>query len=81
MEAFGRAASYFSRMVVKNGKVTPSINYTTADTIFIVMKTGDSTGVAAVSAHGHVNGVQLETASLKKQRSDTTRAAVPGARP
>ena len=82
LEAFGRAASYFSRTVAKNGKVTPSINYTTADTIFVIMKAADSTGVAAVSAHGHVSGVQLETASLKKQRSDTSKAVtVPGVRP
>lgn len=80
LEAFGRAASYFARTVVKNGKVTPSINYTTADTIFVMMRTGDSTGVAAVHAHGHVNGVQLETASLRRQR-DTSRVAVPGVRP
>ena len=80
LEAFGQAASYFARTVVKNGKVTPSINYTRADTIYIVMKGGDSTGVAVVRAHGHVNGVQLETASLRK-RSDSTRAPLPGVRP
>ncbi|MGH7594626.1 MAG: hypothetical protein ACRELE_12360, partial [Gemmatimonadales bacterium] len=74
------AASYFARMVAKNGKVTPSINYTTADTIYVIMKTGDSSGVAAVHAHGHVNGVQLETASLR-QAADSTRSPLPGVRP
>lgn len=80
LEAFGRAASYFARTVVKNGKATPSINYTLADTIFVLMKTGDTTGVAAVRAYGHVDGLQLETASLRK-KSDSTKVTVPGARP
>jgi hypothetical protein len=80
LNSFGQAASYFARTVVKNGKVTPSINYTTADTILVMMKTGDSTGVSAVRAYGHVSGVQLETASLRK-KPDSTRVTVPGARP
>jgi hypothetical protein len=80
LEAFGRAASYFARTVVKNGKTTPSINYTLADTIYVLMKTGDSTGVSAVRAYGHVNGLQLETASLRK-KPDSTKATVPGVRP
>jgi hypothetical protein len=80
LEAFGRAGSYFARTVVKNGKATPSINYTMADTIYVLMKTGDSTGVSAVRAYGHVNGVQLETASLRK-KSDSSRVTVPGVRP
>jgi hypothetical protein len=80
LEAFGRAASYFGRTVVKNGKATPSINYTLADTIFVLMKSGDTTGVSAVRAYGHVNGLQLETASLRK-KNDSTKVTVPGARP
>jgi hypothetical protein len=80
LESFGRAASYFARTVVKNGKTTPSINYTLADTIFVLMKTGDSTGVSSVRAYGHVYGAQLETASLRK-KGDSTRVTVPGARP
>lgn len=80
LESFGRAASYFARTVVKNGKTTPSINYTLADTIFVLMKTGDSTGVSSVRAYGHVYGAQLETASLRK-KGDSSRVTVPGARP
>lgn len=81
LESFGDAASYFARTVIKNGKPTPSINYTRADTIFVIMKTGDSSGVALVHAYGHVNGIQLETASVPKKKSDSTQTAVPGARP
>jgi len=73
LQAFGQARSLFARTVTKDGKVTPSINYTRADTIVIVMKSGDSTGVASVQAFGHVDGTQLETASLRRP-ADTTKA-------
>jgi hypothetical protein len=81
IEAVGSARSLFSRNVAKNGKVTPSVNYTRADTIVIVMKSGDSTGVSIVRAHGSVDGMQLETASLRKTKTDTSGAALPGKRP
>jgi len=81
IEAVGSARSLFSRNVAKNGKVTPSVNYTRADTIVIVMKSGDSTGVSIVRAHGSVDGMQLETASLRKSKTDTSAVALPGKRP
>ncbi len=76
LEAFGKspvqAQSLFSRMVAaKDGRISPSINYTKADTILMRMKGGDSSGVAAVQAYGHVDGIQLETASAPKAKADT----------
>ena len=86
LEAFGRgqlqARSYFTRMVTgKDGRVSPSINYTKADTILMKMKGGDSSGVAAVQAYGHVDGVQLETVSAPKAKGDTTKPPPPKRRP
>ena len=81
IKAVGSARSLFSKNVAKNGKTTPSVNYTRADTIVIVMKPGDSTGVSVVRAHGSVDGMQLETASLRKTKADTSGAALPGKRP
>ncbi len=78
LQSIGDAKSLFSRTVVKNGKTSPSINYTRADTILVKMNGGDSAGVASVQAYGHVDGVQLETASLKKSRPDSTaKPAIP----
>ncbi|MEO5798676.1 MAG: hypothetical protein ABIZ70_07115 [Gemmatimonadales bacterium] len=81
IEAIGSATSLFSKNVTKDGKTTPSVNYTRADTILVVMKGGDSTGVSSVRAHGTVDGMQLEKASLRKPRSDTSKVALPGKRP
>lgn len=65
LQSFGSAASLYSRVVIKNGKKSPSTNYTRADTIVMVMRGGDSTGVVSVHAFGHVDGLQQETASLR----------------
>lgn len=78
LQAFGRdpnqARSLFARTeIAKNGKPSPSVNYTLADTILVQMKTGDSVGVASVQAYGHVTGLQLETASVVKPKTDTTK--------
>lgn len=81
IEAIGSAASLFSRNVVKNGKTTPSVNYTRADTILVLMKGGDSTGVSAVRAHGTVDGLQMETASLPRSKADSAKIALPRKRP
>ncbi|MES2123106.1 MAG: hypothetical protein V4503_00310 [Gemmatimonadota bacterium] len=81
VEAVGAARSLFSRNVTKNGRTTPSVNYTRADTILVVMKTGDSTGVEIVRARGSIDGVQLERASLQQARRDSTGAALPAKRP
>lgn len=81
IEAIGSARSLFSRNVVKNGRTTPSVNYTRADTILVLMKGGDSTGVSAVRAHGSIDGMQLETASLRKSKADSGKVALPGKRP
>ncbi|MES2305824.1 MAG: hypothetical protein V4558_09955 [Gemmatimonadota bacterium] len=81
IEAIGSAKSLFSRNVTKNGKTSPSVNYTRADTILVLMKGGDSTGVSAVRAHGTIDGVQLETASLRKSKADSSKVALPGKRP
>ncbi|MEP6589711.1 MAG: hypothetical protein ABJC19_00880 [Gemmatimonadota bacterium] len=81
VEAIGSARSLFSRNVTKNGRTTPSVNYTRADTIVVVMKSGDSTGVEIVRARGSIDGVQLERASLQQMKRDSTKAALPGKRP
>lgn len=80
--AIGLASSLFARDVERNGTITPSINYTRADTIIVVMQTGDSSGVSEVRAFGNVDGVQLETASLRRgtMRLPDRGAAVPGRR-
>lgn len=64
--AIGSATSLFARQVERDGRRSPTINYTRADTIVVVMKTGDSTGVSEVRAFGHVDGVQLERESLQE---------------
>jgi hypothetical protein len=76
--AIGSATSLFAREVERDGQPSPTINYTRADTILVVMRTGDSTGVLEVRAFGHVDGMQLERASLR-QRS-TTLPGLPAAR-
>jgi hypothetical protein len=71
ISAFLGARSLFSRMVQKDGTTSPSITYTRADTILIFMKDGDSTGVSrvvAIRGSEPVDGVQLEKASLGRQR-------------
>lgn len=80
LHAFGAARSLVARMVAHNGKPSPSINYTRADTIQVLMKAGDSVAVSAVHAWGHVDGVQEETATLRR-RPDTTQAAPPAKKP
>ncbi len=65
--AIGSATSLFSRQVVRDSQPSPTINYTRADTIIVVMKTGDTTGVAEVRAFGNVDGLQLERASLERR--------------
>lgn len=74
--AIGSATSLFERMVERDGRISPSINYTRADTIVIVMRTGDSTGVQEVRAFGNVDGLQLEQESLRRR---STTMPVPGA--
>ncbi|MBA2290947.1 MAG: hypothetical protein H0W15_00675, partial [Gemmatimonadales bacterium] len=67
--AIGTAASLFSRQVERSGTTSPSITYTRADTIVIVMRTDDTTGVLEVRARRGaqpVDGVQLERASLRR---------------
>ena len=64
--AIGSATSLFAREVVRDGRLSPTINYTRADTIVVVMKTGDTTGVAEVRAFGNVDGLQLERESLAR---------------
>lgn len=66
--AIGSATSLFERNVVREGRSSPSINYTKADTIIIVMKVGDSTGVEEVRAFGNVDGLQLEQETLGRRR-------------
>lgn len=70
--AIGSATSLFAREVERDGRTSPTINYTRADTIIVVMKTGDSSGVEEVRAFGHVDGVQLERESLRKRRPAPT---------
>lgn len=71
IEAIGSAASLFSRDVTRGGITSPSITYTTADTIVIVMRQDDTTGVSEVRARRGaepVHGVQLEAASIRRTR-------------
>ncbi len=86
VRAFGRgglqARSLFLRAVTaKDGRITPSINYTRADTIFMRMKGGDSTGLSAVQAYGHVDGAQLESLSLPKTKADSAKIPIGTGRP
>ncbi|HEY4101435.1 MAG TPA: hypothetical protein VGM20_11240 [Gemmatimonadales bacterium] len=74
LHSYGKAASLYSRVVVKDGKKSPSTNYTRADTILMVMRSGDSTGVISVQAFGHVDGLEQETASLRHPADTTKRA-------
>lgn len=67
--AIGQATSLFSRDVMRNGRLSPTINYTRADTIIVVMRTGDSTGVHEVRAFGNVDGLQLEQETLRRPRT------------
>ncbi len=69
IRATGNATSLFSREVMRNGEASPTINYTRADTILVLMKTGDTVGVAEVRAFRGaqpVDGVQLERASMRR---------------
>lgn len=77
--ATGRATALFAREVVRDGEPSPTINYTRADTIVVVMQEGDSAGVATVRAYRGgqpVDGVQLERATLR-QRADSAVARRP----
>ena len=65
IEARGTARSLISQTVKKRGTTSPTINYARADTIVIVMKAYPASGFAEVRMRGNVDGVQLETASLK----------------
>lgn len=78
--ATGNATSLYSREVERNERLEPTINYTRADTIIIIMKTGDSTGISEVRAYRGrepVDGVQLERASVRAARRPAEGAARP----
>ncbi len=82
--ATGNATSLYAREVERDGRLEPTINYTRADTIIILMKTGDSTGIHEVRAfrgRDPVDGVQLERASVRAARRPTEGAARPEERP
>jgi hypothetical protein len=82
--ATGNATSLYAREVDRNGRLEPTINYTRADTIIILMKTGDSTGIHEVRAfrgREPVDGIQLERASVRAARRPTEGAARPAERP
>lgn len=66
--AIGNATSLFSRDVQREGRLSPTINYTRADTIIVVMQTGDSVKVLEMRAFGSVDGVQLEQESMQRRR-------------
>ncbi len=76
--AIGTAASLFSRDVARGGTTSPSITYTRADTIVVLMRTDDTTGVLQVRARRGaqpVDGIQLERASLRRTGTTTNGAA------
>lgn len=75
IEARGSARSLMTQQVQKNGKTTPTINYSRADTIRVTMKAFPGSGFDEVRMNGHVDGLQLETASLGKK------AVLPAKRP
>ncbi len=82
--ATGSATSLYAREVERNGRLEPTINYTRADTIIILMKTGDTTGIHEVRAfrgRDPVDGVQLERASIRDARRSVEGAARPEERP
>jgi hypothetical protein len=79
--ATGSATSLFSRDTERNGENSPTINYTRADTIIVVMLTGDSSGVSIVRAYAGgepVDGIQLEKASLRGTPTAIPSVALPG---
>jgi hypothetical protein len=82
LQSFGKqslqARSLSARTeIAKDGKRSPSVNYTRADTIFVMMKSGDSLGVTSVQAFGNVTGIQLEMASVLKPKADSTKPPPP----
>ena len=85
LDAYGKpplqARSLFTRMVSGKNGLSPSTNYTRADTILMKMKGGDSSGVAAVQAYGHVYGIQQEALSLPKPKVDTVKPPSATGRP
>ncbi|HRP08892.1 MAG TPA: hypothetical protein PLL69_10435, partial [Gemmatimonadales bacterium] len=58
---------------------SPTINYTRADTIIVVMQTGDSVKVLEMRAFGSVDGIQLEQESLQRRRSTALPSMSPAA--
>jgi hypothetical protein len=64
--AIGSARSLMTQTVERNGTTTPTVNYSLADTIIIVMKPFPGEGFEEVRMLGNVQGLQLETASVGK---------------
>lgn len=78
MIAIGHATSLNSREIERDGQPEPTINYTRADTIMVMMKTGETPGVDEVRAFRGlepVDGIQLERA----RPGATTLPRLPGA--
>jgi hypothetical protein len=75
LQATGQAKSLYR--LQQAGQATPSISYTTADTIIVTMRvTPDSVTVEKVFAHGGVEGLHLQPELVKPDslRADSLRA-------
>ena len=75
LQATGQAKSLYR--LQQAGQATPSISYTTADTIIVTMRvTPDSVAVDRVFAHGGVEGLHLQPELVKPDslRADSLRA-------
>jgi hypothetical protein len=72
--ASGSAASLAWRNTTQQGKLTATPTYVRADTILILMRGGDSTGVAEVRYRGHADGLLMQKLP---PAPDTTHATAP----
>lgn len=75
VQAFGNARSWYAYNAGDKGQNCPTLTYFRADTIVVLMKSGDSTGVADVRYRGKVNGYLAEKASTSSTSADTSKAA------
>ncbi len=77
VQAIGNARSWYAYNAGDKGQNCPTLTYFRADTIVVMMKTGDSSGVADVRYRGGVSGYLAEKASNSSAPSDTTKTGNP----
>jgi hypothetical protein len=74
LRAINSAQSFYRVANAKTPGGRPSINYSRADRILLIMQVGDSLKVERVEMSGNVDGVQLEPETVRRDtvRVDTT---------